>query len=400
MSNRKLQQAQNPNTSPKTLRRLYEDCLREKAPSEDVIDAIAMNPNTAMDLLLDELAFDRPADVAKNPIWALVSLENPAFWEDLAGRERQGFERVLHADAALRAFFFGAPLHTYSAPWPEDPEIFGRAEPQHQVIVYANGWVEAKWPREYAYFRDWKGFTREHVWPEYRDWNEWNRLCKEDTVGGRAKRTKESVIADPLASAKDLEWLYKQDSLAALNHPNCPPSIWWNLAVNYPWEAMQSAAFDLMTLESPDAWMDVLREKNATLIKLLIEALPKKSQHLFAAECIQRVLPLFERVYPKDKRPREAIRARQLFAQGQLPEAEWRAAMESAWNLENMSADLNATEVAFAAGSEVPDVAAWNAARAVAWDAEQRWDAVPFTAERLWQWQRGQEYLRRATGAP
>lgn len=76
----------------------------------------------------------------------------------------------------------------------------------------------------------------------------------------------------------------------------------------------------------------------------------EKEVRLFAADCAERVLHLFEDKFPEDKRPREAIQAARYFAEGKITE-ESRAA---AWD-----AARAAARAARAAAR-----AAWDAARA------------------------------------
>jgi len=71
-----------------------------------------------------------------------------------------------------------------------------------------------------------------------------------------------------------------------------------------------------------------------------------------AADFAEHVLYLFERNYPDDKRPRQAIKATRLFSEGKIGDAAWAAARDAAWD------------------------AAWDAARDAAWDAEREWQAV------------------------
>lgn len=47
---------------------------------------------------------------------------------------------------------------------------------------------------------------------------------------------------------------------------------------------------------------------------------------LFACDCAERVLPLFEKKYPNDKRPRQAIEVARKFANGQATQVELDAA--------------------------------------------------------------------------
>jgi hypothetical protein len=73
--------------------------------------------------------------------------------------------------------------------------------------------------------------------------------------------------------------------------------------------------------------------------------------YLFAADCAARVLEFFERAYPNDSRPREAIMTARRFARGQATVKELDAAV---------------------AAARVAAGAAWAAVRA-AWVAEAKW---------------------------
>ena len=81
-----------------------------------------------------------------------------------------------------------------------------------------------------------------------------------------------------------------------------------------------------------------------------------------AADCAEHVLHIFERDYPNDKRPREAIEAARAFARGEIDAAAWAAA----WS----AADAAASVAARAAASV--------AARAAAEAAEIKWQREHF----------------------
>jgi len=77
-----------------------------------------------------------------------------------------------------------------------------------------------------------------------------------------------------------------------------------------------------------------------------------RTARLFACDCAKRVLPIYEKRYPDDKRPREAINTARRFANGKATKPELaatRAATRAAWD------------------------AAGDAARAAARDAERDW---------------------------
>ena len=94
---------------------------------------------------------------------------------------------------------------------------------------------------------------------------------------------------------------------------------------------------------------------------------------LFAADCAERVLPIFEKRYPGDDRPRKAIEVARRFAEGEATQKEMRAAREAAgdaaWAAREAAGDA-AWDAAWAAWAS-----AWDAAKDAAWDARAAWDA-------------------------
>jgi hypothetical protein len=119
-----------------------------------------------------------------------------------------------------------------------------------------------------------------------------------------------------------------------------------------------------------------------------IEAWNERTSRLFAADCAERVLYLYEQEYPNDDRPRAAIQAARDFAEGRIDQAA-----------------LDAARVAASAAErDAAWDAAWTAARAAAWaaarDAGVTKRPSPATdwisrwgAEREWQARRLLEYL-------
>ena len=82
-----------------------------------------------------------------------------------------------------------------------------------------------------------------------------------------------------------------------------------------------------------------------------IESWNERTARLFACDCAERVLHLYEARYPDDDRPREAIRVARAFANGAATEDELAAARDAAR-------------------------AAWDAAWAAGWDDEQEWQTA------------------------
>ena len=119
-----------------------------------------------------------------------------------------------------------------------------------------------------------------------------------------------------------------------------------------------------------------------------------KSARLFAADCAEHVLYLFEDRYPQDERPRKAIKAARQFISGDITFDEMAAAWDAAWD----AARATAGDAARAAAGAAAGYAAWAAAKATAWAAagaaagDAAWAAAR-AAERQWQTERLVEYL-------
>ena len=160
--------------------------------------------------------------------------------------------------------------------------------------------------------------------------------------------------------------------------PECNSERWWKLAKDYPLDAMASALYFLLTLESPERWEQLQKENIGDWVKLAVERLPFRERELFAADCAERVLHLYERECPGDTRVREVIEARRRYALGLISQEEWEAARE----VTVAAARSTYAYVAYAAA------AAARSADAAAAYASARY------AERVWQWGRAQQYLR------
>ena len=113
-----------------------------------------------------------------------------------------------------------------------------------------------------------------------------------------------------------------------------------------------------------------------------------KEIRLFAADCAELVLPIYEKQYPNDDRPRKAIQAARDYANGLISAEELAAADAAAWDaawdaasaaLDAASAALDARDAARAARDAArsaasaaamdADAASVAAADAAAWDA-------------------------------
>jgi len=103
----------------------------------------------------------------------------------------------------------------------------------------------------------------------------------------------------------------------------------------------------------------------------------ERAARLFACDCAEVVLPIYERKYPKESAPRLAVETARRFANGEASAGElyaaWDAARDAAWGA--------AGAAARAAAGDAARAAAWDAAGGAAWVAEKKWQT-----KRLWEY--------------
>jgi hypothetical protein len=235
-----------------------------------------------------------------------------------------------------------------------------------------------------------------------------------------------AIKKDPQATPEEIQSLSVNEPIAALNHPNCPLDLWWQLASQHPAEAEASLLFELMTMEEPSRWGE-MEDKNAKdWIITYGSQMSDGDKMRFTLDCAARVLPVFERVYPTDKRPRKAIEETRIVldAKGRISDlnrdldryaADAQAATELAKSRRNAlaaSPRATLTEIAAAAayyaaqtaqyavqGSrsyyEVAKQAAYAAMHGAGSDPDTCTKA--YRSEQAWQWRRTLQYLRGKT---
>ena len=115
----------------------------------------------------------------------------------------------------------------------------------------------------------------------------------------------------------------------------------------------------------------------------------ERTARLCAADCAEMVLPLFEKGYPNDKRPREAIAAARRYATGDATRAELAAARDAARAAAEAAAWAAAEAAAWAAARAAAEAAAWAAAEAAARAAA--WAAARAAAEALFDYLEGRK---------
>jgi len=113
-----------------------------------------------------------------------------------------------------------------------------------------------------------------------------------------------------------------------------------------------------------------------------LDAWNERTARLFACDCAEHVLHIYESQVPGDARPRRAIEVARLYADGRATNNEIAAARAAAWDAA-WSAARDAARAAARAGAQA---GAWSAARDAAWDAA--WSAARAAARddaRTWQ---------------
>ena len=152
---------------------------------------------------------------------------------------------------------------------------------------------------------------------------------------------------------------------------------------------------DLVQWLGPEIWLaeydgervddgDKIVVRRARLVSRF-ETWNETTARLFAADCAEAVLPIFEKERPDDDRPRKAIAAARAFARGEITAAAWDAARAAAWDAASDAASAAACAAASAAAWATAPDAAWAAARAAAWDAA-RAAASAAQTDRLFQY--------------
>ena len=198
-------------------------------------------------------------------------------------------------------------------------------------------------------------------------------------------RTKHEIISDPQASAEEVLSLSREDML---NHPNCPHGHWWLAAQESPLTALQSPAYALLILEEPGRWEAMESELVEAWINQTIRATTWDKRQLFAADCLEHVLPLFEARVPHDNRVKTAIEVRRKWARFEYPNnQEWERASKNAAALlqEGLEDPTTIFIVEAASEEEVIDVVT-TLVSAVSWSAQPRTAQQAKNDELRWQW--------------
>jgi hypothetical protein len=168
--------------------------------------------------------------------------------------------------------------------------------------------------------------------------------------------------------------------------------MWWKIAASNPIEAVQSVLYPLMTLAEPERWACMEEDCMYNWTQAAFRLLSEKEQHLFAADCGDHILHVFESKHPEDLRPRQAVNARRYYARGEFTLEQWVAARISAVTASREITKDQARDVA--KGNDWTTVVA--VTKSTAWSSVviSTAGAVDGKAEQLWQWKHIQVYVR------
>jgi len=199
-----------------------------------------------------------------------------------------------------------------------------------------------------------------------------------------------SIMKNPSASEEDIRSL---PSRYIVQHPNCPPHLWWMIADKDSATAKSSPAWSRYAQEDPERW-----SKAERLTEDFGTELGARKARLFAADCAMHVLHIFEKYYPADDGPRRAIDAARKFADDRISASELDAAYNVASTSEyKLSHDKFYKSVRYAAGA-ASSACLRNASQAYHWASLQASNATDNSNDELqWQRMRKKEY---AQGAP
>lgn len=177
----------------------------------------------------------------------------------------------------------------------------------------------------------WQGFRVRHYYML-----EHPELQTPDSVGAKWN--------DPQADPEQLAKQARKVPKTYMN-PNLPPSALVLGAANYPLYVEQNPVLALLQLEDPVSFQQIKLNLAVAWSEKMYEQLSSPSKRLYAADCAEHVLPLFEKAYPTDRSVRNAIQAAREFAQSPNP---------SITGLIKAAADVEATGWRVRGGTQHP----------------------------------------------
>ena len=158
------------------------------------------------------------------------------------------------------------------------------------------------------------------------------------------------------------------------SHSPCEDG-WKKLLNNLGKTEADDEELELRTILESNGIEDTLWAFRAVALKSVNDA----KIHLFAADCAEMVLPIYEKEYPNDYRPRKAIQAARDYANGLISAGELVVARADA----SAAADVAMTKRAASSAKWAAASAAWDAALA-AGAASAAWAAQRTAVDAAW----------------
>ena len=145
-----------------------------------------------------------------------------------------------------------------------------------------------------------------------------------------------------------------------------------------PWEALQYAKGPMLALVEVSKTEDSQDDKVCVASMTMLKAVNvERALHELACTYAEDVLPIYEKDYPKDKRPRKAIETKRKWLDGKATDRQLAAARAAAGATAGDAAWAAAVDAAWAAAraaaGDAARAAAWAAARAAARAKYQQW---------------------------
>lgn len=141
-------------------------------------------------------------------------------------------------------------------------------------------------------------------------------------------------------------------------------------ASEHPFDALKYAPGHMLHLVELGEIVDSEDGKVVSDRRKIIKSInAEKLLRLFACDCAESVLHLFEKNFPNDKHPHYALKVARDYATGLASRSEMAIAREAAFDTAQATAWHAARAAAWAAALDTALDTAWNAARDAAWHA-------------------------------
>ncbi len=129
-----------------------------------------------------------------------------------------------------------------------------------------------------------------------------------------------AIREDPVATPVQIYALARNAPLQAIRHPNCPPDLWWELAVTYPFGAIDSPLWQINTLAEPERWLLLAQQHGRSWVSQFARLLNARQLRLLGCDYARRTFPILARYYPGVPLQRAALSVAERSAYNDAPE--------------------------------------------------------------------------------